>query len=940
VGIFFNLQHYPSPDEATYLLNARYLLLRGELFGFSYSYWRDKMVVLLLDGRYLWISIISAFISFANISSIHANIIGFIFLFGITLVIPLLMPPLYRNNAASRFFSLIFGLTSPFIMNASFAMPDIPIAFYSSISIAFFIDAFRNFKSSKTIKLNSLALALMFQIISIMIKINILVLVSFIIFLLFFVVKYKLYKIRKYAFITALFVAPPLIYEILIDIPRNIALYIIKNEDLATLLSKYITLISPGELIIANSSKLLNYTWLDYLLRIYKILSPEALSLTVVATAISSVFIGEIKNKFHIRLLFSFTWIAILIGFIYLLFSGGISDIIRYFSPIYPCIISLASVSCSHIMSKASLKDMLIPLLLMVTFLFLSVLLINYDSSPWSPSLDSLKISLLQLIAYTLIMLICEKHTFKKYVLIVRFSFRTIKFNFLRILKLMFLSLFILTILINVYSMSMNYQAIAKTSKDYGQISIEEKLKDIDTNIVFANAYGLLALMPDHLLLDGFVFPFPQIDELNIMHVGGMRLLISDSKDATWLNEMYVGTYPRNQEIFREPIKTVYDLSNAKNNGNATNVLIMYKPEISNYAFRFSGENSYITFPSLSSQKFTELTLETLINPVIDGKPHDIISKGNDRVTNNDGSFILRIGHTGEIYFLIIHNNKVYQVVGPKLTSNFYYHIVTVFDGFYLKMYVNGTLFESKINEEDITLSDMSPILVGCQNLPGYYYYYKGDLLHLRIYNKALNEKAVIALFQNQSSISSQNLVLWIKPRVYQWSLVNHIQTSSGNNLYIYKYNLEDNEIIKSPQNKRIYVNGIQFNVTGLVKITLNCTSLVQDKVIILIGALEFSRIFTIPINKGENIVTISLPSYIQTNIGRLPYGAIFTRWANVLIIDGENEIVYSDTISLWSFSHYDMVFYLTELVIIVIIICTLITRIFKSLNANGSEDI
>jgi len=941
VDIFFNLPHYPPPDEAIYLLNARYLLLKGELFGFSYSYWRDKIVVLMLDGRYLWISIVSAFISFANISPIHANLIGFIFLFGITLSIPLLMPSPCRNDVLSRLFSLIFGLISPFIINSSFAMPDIPITFYSSISITFFIDAFKDFKSSKTIKLDSLALALMLQIIIIMIKINILVLVSFVIFLLLFVVKYKLYKIRKYAFITALFIAPLLVYEIFIDIPRNIALYIIKNEHLAILLSKYITLISPVELIIANSSKLLNYTCLDYLLRIYKILSPEALSLIVVANAISSVFIGERENNFHIRLLFSFTWITILFGFIYLLFSGGISDIIRNFSPIYPCIVSLASVSCKHIISRASLKDMLVPLLPMVTFLFLNALLINYDSPPWSPSLDSLKISLLQLIAYTLIMLVCETLTFKKYVLTVKFSFRTIRFNFLNFLKLMCLSLLILTILINVYSMSISYQAIAKTSRDYGQISIERKLNNTDTNVVFTNAYGLLALMPDYLLLDGFAFTFPKIDELNIMHVGNMKLLISDSKDATWLNEMYVDAYPRSQEIFQETIEKVYDLSNAKNDGSTMNVSIVYKPEISNYVFRFNGKNSYMAFPSFSSQNFTELTLETLINPVIDGKPHDIVSKGNDTPINNSGSFILRIENTGIISFLIIHDNKIYQVVGPKLASNFYYHIVTVFDGFYMKIYVNGTLFESRIIEEDVTLSNMSPILVGCQNLPGYFYY-RGDLLlYLRIYNKALEERTVVALFQNQSSIPSQNLVLWIKPKVYRWSLINHIRTPSGNNLYIYKYNLEDNEIMKSPQNKKIYINSIQFNVTGigkvtdLIKITLNCTSLVQDKITILIGTPEFSKIFTIIINEGENVVTISLPSYIQTNGGPIPYGAVFTRWTNVLIIDSGKKVVYSNTISLWNVLHNEMAFYFTVLVVIIIIICALVARILKSINAN-----
>jgi len=928
VGIFFNLPHYPPPDETVYLLNARYLLLKGELLGLSYSYWRDKIVTLILDGRYLWILIISTFLSFTNISPIHANLIGFIFLFGITLAIPLLMPPLYRNNVLSRFFSIVFGFASPFIMNASFAMPDIPVAFYSSVSIAFFINAFRDSRSSKTIKLDSLALALMFQSIIIMIKINILVLASFVIFLLFFVVKYRLYKIRKYAIITALFIVPPLIYELLIDIPRNIFLYIIKNEHLAILLSKYITLISPAELIIANLSKLLNYTYLDYFLRIYKILSPEALSLIVVSTAISSVFIEERKNNFHIRLLFSFTWIAILLAFVYFLFSSGIGDIIRNFLLIYPCIISLASVSCSRIIRKMSLKYMLIPFLPMVAFLFLNVLLINYDSSPvWNPSLDSLKISLLQLIAYALIILVRALLPFKKYILIVKFSFRTIKFNFL---KLIFLILLVSTVLINVYSMSIDYQIIAKTSKDYGQMNIGGKLNN--TNIVFTNAYGLFAFMPDVLLSDGFIFSFPQIDELNITYAGNLKLLISDSKDATWLNEMYVGAYPRSQGMFQETVETVHDLSYAKNNGSAKSVLIVYKPEINDYVFRFNGENSYIAFPSLSSQNFTELTLEALINPVVDGKVHDIITKGNDK---GNGNFILRIDNAGRISFLTIHNNKLYQAVGPKLASNFYYHIVTVFDGFYLKIYVNGTLFESRMIEENVTLSNVNPILVGCQNLSGYYYY-KGDLLYLRIYNKALDERTVIALFKNQSSTPFQDLVLWIKPKVYRLSLVNHIRTLSGNNLYICKYNLEGNETMGSPQNKKVYINSIQINVTSvgknmdIVQITLNCTSLVQDKITILIGALEFSKIFITTINRGENIVTITLPSFIQTDTGRLPYGTVFTRWANVLIIDSGKKIVYSNTISLWNFSLYDMAFYFAGLVMIVIVICALVARIFK----------
>ncbi|MBI5881161.1 VCBS repeat-containing protein, partial [archaeon] len=156
-------------------------------------------------------------------------------------------------------------------------------------------------------------------------------------------------------------------------------------------------------------------------------------------------------------------------------------------------------------------------------------------------------------------------------------------------------------------------------------------------------------------------------------------------------------------------------------------------------AYSFDGKDDYVnlSLPSSLNQDFTKITISAWVyirnvvgEPIIVGKLG--LKYAMTYYTDGKAYFYIRQG-----------GNNAKAAVG----LNSWHHLVGVFNGTNISIYVDGSLVETVASAFSSTGTDSNPVLIGAQPP----YYFNGSIDEVRIYNRSLTADQIRLLYLNQT---------------------------------------------------------------------------------------------------------------------------------------------------------------------------------------------
>ncbi|MEI6556638.1 MAG: LamG-like jellyroll fold domain-containing protein [Paludibacter sp.] len=161
-----------------------------------------------------------------------------------------------------------------------------------------------------------------------------------------------------------------------------------------------------------------------------------------------------------------------------------------------------------------------------------------------------------------------------------------------------------------------------------------------------------------------------------------------------------------------------------------------------NRAYYFDGSTNYIDVPNSSSLNFTnQFTISSWIKTNFSSDWQRIVDKGQQATSN--GYVLDMIGNS-------VRLNANYQyTTNATICNNTWKHIVSVYNNGVVQIYIDGIL--------NSTITSTATSLVACTNnlkigkANGNLVYFHGNIDDIRIYNRALNQNEVTALYNDNA---------------------------------------------------------------------------------------------------------------------------------------------------------------------------------------------
>lgn len=164
-------------------------------------------------------------------------------------------------------------------------------------------------------------------------------------------------------------------------------------------------------------------------------------------------------------------------------------------------------------------------------------------------------------------------------------------------------------------------------------------------------------------------------------------------------------------------------------------------------ALQFDGSDDYVDCGNDSSLNLdNEVTVEAWVKPIA------VPSSGEGLASKADLSYGLTYYVNGQVYFYTYSGSHFSTT---SLPTGEWSHVVGTYDGTTRRLYVNGVL-KDEDNDPGLSLSSSAKFKIG-------YYsgYFNGLIDEVRIYNRALSEAEIKAIYQNNTFIRDGLVAYW-----------------------------------------------------------------------------------------------------------------------------------------------------------------------------------
>jgi hypothetical protein len=827
----------------------------------------------LFGGRYFWIYLLSSFIGSTNLPGYQAGLLGISFLIMTALASSLLIENKWMSIVA--FVTVTFN---PLLLQFSvLTLNDLVISFYAIFAILWFINSFSKTSNNLSINFENLFRSLLGIVILIIIKLNLIIFISMWIVIVYIIIRYKLYKQNlKYKILLIATILPVSIYELCLDIPYVISVWVLKSKELGSIFGKFL-FISPIERLLrlfiapwwnpaAPTLFTLNFT--DYMDYLYRILMPESSSILVSAiilTLPSFIMSKTLRKELDKGIFISLTLLSLWLFYFEAVSSFSLSDASRYALWMMPLWMPLSLMVLQDIRDDSSYRKLLPIFIGALILLYINIWLskegggvyIGYGLPSRLWTADAIIIQLIVLI------LIMSLFFLKKDVLKLKLAINK-KLLAVKTVNLKNAGFCLIMIVILLNEIYFSFQFIEKSSlyKDHGFTKINDSLSNFTINgsLIFANNYIYMRpYMEDTLLRQGLLLPPPDTKEefskLLEIAPNNTLFLISNDPATTWYEyaNNYIKSYIHSDTIISEksvvsklpkfnltgPVLkmtfddadkvTIPDHSGFGNNGANYGASI-----VEGYygnALMFNG-NQYISIPNndvLNIQNEITISFLALILEAQPLKGYMILSKGYAPMSGSYDVFIF----DGKIYFELGNIGYLSFPVKPYLGT--WHHFIFSYDGKKLVAYVDGFNVASKPASGFIRISSYD-LEIG-RDSQRKWYYYIGLIDELQISYKKVDVEEITSCYQKNYASKIKEITLPTgQVNVYSLCLSNNRSHAGKAEVFI----------------KYLHFN-VQENLTTTLE--LQIYSLLSKNISILLATDRFTKVYNVNLIKGLNNV-------------------------------------------------------------------------------------
>jgi hypothetical protein len=177
------------------------------------------------------------------------------------------------------------------------------------------------------------------------------------------------------------------------------------------------------------------------------------------------------------------------------------------------------------------------------------------------------------------------------------------------------------------------------------------------------------------------------------------------------------------------------------------------------YALSFDGYDDYASIPASPSLVGTVMSVELWY------KQFELRHMGLvGQYYNNTDRWVIGTDPDNS-YKLGVFADGAFRIWADEVAlNNIWYHVVVVWDGSLLKMYVNGKLQSSTSTYNPFTIASGATTYIGVSwyEPRAYARWYKGLIGEVRIYNRALSEAEIQHNMYNPLNPIRDGLVLWL----------------------------------------------------------------------------------------------------------------------------------------------------------------------------------
>ena len=877
---FSRLPRLFTPDETSYIFSARTSILDGVVppMGVGPT---ESEIRALFQGRVFWIHLLVSFIGSTGLSAHQAGLLGVGFLIMTGLASSLMVKNKWLSAAV---FAIVVFNPLLFLFSA-LTLNDLAISFYIVFVVLFFVRSFSKAGNNVSINVVNLLYSLLGVIVLTLIKLNLLVIVAMWVILVYIMLRYKLYKLnRKYKILLIAVLLPVLIYELGMDIPYVISVWIFRNGELGNLFGQFL-FISPAERFVGwflapwwnpVATTLFTRGFVDYVEYFYRILMPESSSLLISAVILALpilILSRDSRKELDKTVLTSLVLLSLCLFYFEALSSYYLSDASRFSLWMIPLWIPLALTVLRDIKDSSSFRKLLPILITAFILLWVNIWLsgerggvyVGYFPLSKLWTVDAI---IVELISLTVILgLLFLREDLPKVGLASGKKPSVVKKVDSK--NAVFCLLIILIMLNGAYFSS---QFIEKTwaYEDHGLTTINDALNSFesDGSLVFANNYIYVrSHISDKLFKQGLLLPPPDTNEefLKLLKTApnNTQFLISDDSATTEYDysNNYIKGYaysdiiaPENPSISKfpklnltEPIlamtfddaneMTVTDHSGLENNG------VNYGAEpVEGYygkALRFDGKE-YVSIPSndvLNVQNEITISFLARIEKAEPRKGYMILSKG---YAPENGSYDIFV-YDGKIFFSLGEVGSVSVSAEPYVGA--YHHFVFTYDGEKMEIYIDGSPLASnparglvRVSSYDLEIGRDSQRMVG--------YHFVGLIDELQISNSPLSKTELLNSYYTYYALRILKLSL-PKGQAELFSVINNKDVD---------------------QSISVKDSGVNVNENRTVTLEMQIESPRSKNVTILVATDRFTKVYVVSLDTGVNNVKFQFDCIIDSS--------------------------------------------------------------------------